>query len=90
MYKAKLQELCQRTLWGLPDYSISREGPDHNPRFKASVTVNGVVFVTADVSRSSKQALNDAAKLAFDHFSCQPVRPPNTIPGDASTSSFSG
>lgn len=89
MYKAKLQELCQRTLWSLPDYSISREGPDHNPRFKASVTVNGVVFVTANVSRSSKQALNDAAKLAFDHFSSQPVRPPKTIPRDASTSSFS-
>ncbi|KAK9279133.1 hypothetical protein L1049_012810 [Liquidambar formosana] len=42
-----------------------KDGPDHSPCFKASVSVNGVTFVSPNVSSSSKQAHNDAARHAF-------------------------
>lgn len=68
MYKTKLQELCHKKKWGLPKYSYVKEGPDHNPCFKASVIVNGVTFDTITDSTSSKDAQNDAARLAVHHF----------------------
>ncbi|XP_017238811.1 double-stranded RNA-binding protein 1 isoform X2 [Daucus carota subsp. sativus] len=68
MYKTKLQELCQQKKWALPKYSYVKEGPDHNPSFKASVVVKGVTFDTEIASNSSKDAQNDAARLAVHHF----------------------
>ncbi|RDY01439.1 Double-stranded RNA-binding protein 4, partial [Mucuna pruriens] len=69
MYKTKVQELCQRRSWTLPTYQNNREGPNHNPRFTSTVTVNGVSFHTPAPTRTAKQAQNDAAMLAFLHFS---------------------
>ncbi|KAL2335115.1 hypothetical protein Fmac_016328 [Flemingia macrophylla] len=74
MYKTKIQELCQKRSWPLPTYKNNREGPQHNPRFTSTVTVNGVSFHTPTPTRSAKQAQNDAAMLAFHHFS--PSTPP--------------
>uniref|UniRef100_A0A0R0JSL9 DRBM domain-containing protein n=1 Tax=Glycine max TaxID=3847 RepID=A0A0R0JSL9_SOYBN len=78
MYKTRLQELCQRRSWTLPTYDNSREGPDHNPRFTSTVNVNGVSFHTPSPTRSAKQAQNDAAMLAFLHFS--PPSPSTSCP----------
>ncbi|GMP60678.1 hypothetical protein CsSME_00023435 [Camellia sinensis var. sinensis] len=44
MYKNQLQELAQRSCFNLPSYSCIREGPDHAPRFKATVNFNGETF----------------------------------------------
>ncbi|KAL5983911.1 hypothetical protein ACLOJK_018009 [Asimina triloba] len=41
MYKNQLQELAQRSCFNLPSYACIREGPDHAPRFKATVNFNG-------------------------------------------------
>ncbi|CAI0397865.1 unnamed protein product [Linum tenue] len=41
MYKNQLQELAQRSCFNLPSYTCIREGPDHAPRFKATVNFNG-------------------------------------------------
>ncbi|KAK1354488.1 Double-stranded RNA-binding domain [Heracleum sosnowskyi] len=60
--------MCQKKRWGLPKYTYVKEGPDHNPSFKASVVVNGVTFETTNDSSSSKDAQNDAARLAVFHF----------------------
>ena len=68
MYKTQLQELCQKKKWALPRYSCVKEGPDHNPCFTASVVVKGVTFDTTLHSNNIKDAQNDAAKLAVDHF----------------------
>ncbi|CAK9135010.1 unnamed protein product [Ilex paraguariensis] len=69
MYKTKLQELCHQYSWNLPEYMIMKDGPDHNPRFNSTVVVNGVTFeVPKDQCRSSGESQNQAAKLAFDHF----------------------
>ncbi|KAJ6384137.1 hypothetical protein OIU78_027445 [Salix suchowensis] len=69
MYKSKLQELCQQRSWELPTYESSRQGQAHNPRFLATVTVNDISFHSPSPSNTSKKAQNDAAKLAFEHFS---------------------
>ncbi|XP_009589989.1 double-stranded RNA-binding protein 1-like isoform X3 [Nicotiana tomentosiformis] len=69
MYKTKLQELCHQYGWNLPEYGTEKEGPDHNPRFTATVTVNGFSFASPkDHCRSSKEAQNLAAHIAFAHF----------------------
>ncbi|XP_050214706.1 double-stranded RNA-binding protein 1-like [Mercurialis annua] len=69
MYKTKLQELCHQKTWLLPEYSIKKEGQDHNPSFQATVTVNGHSFSSPSPAKSSKLAQNEAAQLAFVHFS---------------------
>ncbi|XXG42584.1 hypothetical protein AAC387_Pa01g2825 [Persea americana] len=68
MYKNRLQELCQKKYWAMPKYTSDKVGPDHNPRFTASVIVNGVRFEMTQSSRSSKEAQSEAARLAFEHF----------------------
>ncbi|XP_020553617.1 uncharacterized protein LOC105173936 isoform X2 [Sesamum indicum] len=68
MYKSKLQELCHRRSWELPEYTTVKNGPDHMPRFTATVNVHGEVFQTPALCRSAKDAQNTAARIAFDHF----------------------
>ncbi|KAK6802669.1 hypothetical protein RDI58_000452 [Solanum bulbocastanum] len=68
MYKSKLQELCQSKKWALPEYCYMRDGADHNPKFKASVVVNGINFDSLPLRKSSKEAHNEAAMFAFLHF----------------------
>ncbi|XP_052185331.1 double-stranded RNA-binding protein 1-like [Diospyros lotus] len=46
MYKSKLQELCHQKGWELPQYSVIKDGPDHNPSFTATVTVGDLRFHT--------------------------------------------
>ncbi|GAB2274496.1 hypothetical protein Dimus_009264 [Dionaea muscipula] len=72
MFKTKLQELCHRNLWALPSYTSIRDGPEHAPRFRASVVINGLSFSSSLLCRSSKEAQNEAARLAFIHFSPPP------------------
>ncbi|XP_052311543.1 double-stranded RNA-binding protein 1-like [Populus trichocarpa] len=72
MDKTKLQEVCHKRQWGLPKYSAMKDGPDHTPCFKASVYVNGISFHSSASCKSSKDAHNDAAKMAFLHFTSPP------------------
>ncbi|CAN6465016.1 unnamed protein product [Victoria cruziana] len=65
MYKSKLQEYCQRNSWRLPKYTVTQGGQDHNPKFKASVLVNGVNYEIQGFHRTSKDAQNGAARVAF-------------------------
>ncbi|KAG8648022.1 double-stranded RNA-binding protein 1 isoform X2 [Manihot esculenta] len=80
MYKTKLQELCHQKAWLLPDYATVKGGPDHDPRFQATVTVNGLSFHSQSPAKSSKQAQNDAAKFAIDHFFSSRSSPPPPPP----------
>jgi Double-stranded RNA binding motif len=67
MNKMRLQELCQKQRWDLPQYKHRRVGTDRELRFVASVTVNGSVFESPDTeSRSVKDAQNKAAIIAFE------------------------
>ncbi|KAH9784565.1 Double-stranded RNA-binding protein 1 [Citrus sinensis] len=87
MYKTKLQELCHQRVWNLPVYTTAKQGLDHNPRFQATVTVNDQSFTTPDLYKSSKEAQNDAARIAFQHFSSPP--PPSSTPAASSSNGSS-
>ncbi|XP_042469917.1 double-stranded RNA-binding protein 1-like isoform X1 [Zingiber officinale] len=81
MHKSRLQELCQRRQWSLPEYATSHDGPAHNFRFSATVTVNGSSFHSPDLSRTCKEAQNKAALVAFEQLSdVVPQSPPVDLP----------
>ncbi|CAI9091097.1 OLC1v1026027C1 [Oldenlandia corymbosa var. corymbosa] len=66
MYKNQLQELAQRSCFNLPSYSCIREGPDHAPRFKATVNFNGETFESPQYCTTLRQAEHSAAEMALN------------------------
>lgn len=66
MYKNRLQELAQRSCFNLPAYSCIREGPDHSPRFKATVNFNGETFESPTFCSTLRQAEHAAAEVALN------------------------
>ncbi|GAB4847348.1 Double-stranded RNA-binding protein [Ancistrocladus abbreviatus] len=69
MYKNQLQELAQRSCFNLPSYACFREGPDHAPRFRASVNFNGEIFESPGYSSTLRQAEHAAAEAALNALS---------------------
>ncbi|MCO5574321.1 hypothetical protein L7F22_028104 [Adiantum nelumboides] len=69
MFKNQLQELAQRSCFNLPSYSCIREGPDHAPRFKSTVTFNGESFESPDFCNTLRQAEHAAAEVALNTLS---------------------
>ncbi|KAL4192050.1 hypothetical protein AMTRI_Chr06g192080 [Amborella trichopoda] len=69
MYKNQLQELAQRSCFNLPSYACIREGPDHAPRFKASVNFNGEIFECPNYCTTLRQAEHAAAEVALNTLS---------------------
>ncbi|XP_052199350.1 double-stranded RNA-binding protein 6-like [Diospyros lotus] len=65
MYKNQLQELAQRSCFNLPSYTHVKEGPDHVPRFKATVNFNGETFVSPSFCSTLRQAEHAAAEVAL-------------------------
>ncbi|VFQ61132.1 unnamed protein product [Cuscuta campestris] len=87
MFKTKLQELCQRLALPLPEYTATMEGPPHEPKFNATVTVNGLPFhATPSKCRTSREAQNLAASFAYEYFSANPpevsLTPSRSSPSD--------
>lgn len=69
MYKNQLQELAQRSCFNLPSYACFREGPDHAPRFKATVNFNGEIFEGPSYCFTLRQAEHAAAEVAIHTLS---------------------
>ncbi|KAK6930112.1 Double-stranded RNA-binding domain [Dillenia turbinata] len=69
MYKNQLQELAQRSCFNLPAYACIREGPDHAPRFKATVNFNGETFESPTFCSTLRQAEHAAAEVALNVLS---------------------
>ncbi|EEF49393.1 double-stranded RNA binding protein, putative [Ricinus communis] len=69
MFKNQLQELAQRSCFNLPSYACVREGPDHAPRFKASVNFNGEIFESPSYCTTLRQAEHAAAEVALNVLS---------------------
>ncbi|KAF8387905.1 hypothetical protein HHK36_026567 [Tetracentron sinense] len=69
MYKNQLQELAQRSCFNLPSYACIREGPDHAPRFKATVNFNGEIFESPAFCTTLRQAEHAAAEVALSTLS---------------------
>lgn len=66
MYKNQLQELAQRSCFNLPSYTCIREGPDHAPRFKATVNFNGETYECPNYCTTLRQAEHSAAEVALN------------------------
>ncbi|XWS32603.1 hypothetical protein CRYUN_Cryun22dG0004000 [Craigia yunnanensis] len=71
MFKNQLQELAQRSCFNLPSYACIREGPDHEPRFKASVNFNGEIFESPSYCPTLRQAEHSAAEVALNILSAR-------------------
>ncbi|OIW05808.1 hypothetical protein TanjilG_23594 [Lupinus angustifolius] len=69
MYKNQLQELAQRSCFNLPSYTCIREGPDHAPRFKATVNFNAEIFESPHYCTTLRQAEHSAAEVALNSLS---------------------
>ncbi|XP_020214732.1 double-stranded RNA-binding protein 2 [Cajanus cajan] len=69
MYKNQLQELAQRSCFNIPSYTCIREGPDHAPRFKATVNFNGEIFESPHYCSTLRQAELSAAEVALNSLS---------------------
>lgn len=69
MYKNQLQELAQRSCFNLPSYTCVRQGPDHAPRFKASVNFNGEIFESPTYCSTLRQAEHAAAEVSLNLLS---------------------
>ncbi|KAI4322267.1 hypothetical protein L6164_021978 [Bauhinia variegata] len=69
MYKNQLQELAQRSCFNLPSYTYIREGPDHAPRFKATVNFNCEIFESPHYCSTLRQAEHSAAEVALNSLS---------------------
>ncbi|XWS30539.1 hypothetical protein CRYUN_Cryun24cG0126500 [Craigia yunnanensis] len=71
MFKNQLQELAQRSCFNLPSYACIREGPDHAPRYKASVNFNGEIFERPSYFCTLRQAEHAAAEVALNIMSAR-------------------
>jgi ribonuclease-3 len=66
-FKTRLQELAARD-GRRPEYRVVGTGPDHDRRFTAVVSVDGVAYGEGE-GRSKKQAEQEAARVAMDALS---------------------
>jgi ribonuclease-3 len=67
-FKSEMQELCQKQGLGVPTYrTVSEEGPDHDKRFEAALSLKGETLASGR-GRSIKEAEQAAAKSACGHF----------------------
>lgn len=87
MYKNQLQELAQRSCFNLPSYTCIREGPDHAPRFKATVNFNGEIFESPHYCSTLRQAEHSAAEVALNSLATR--GPSNSLAARILVSLFS-
>ena len=67
-FKSQLQELTARRFSAAPVYELGAEGPDHEKRFSARVSIDGNVIGEGE-GRSKKVAEQAAAQAALDYLS---------------------
>eukprot|EP00252_Welwitschia_mirabilis_P026812 TRINITY_DN893_c0_g1_i4.p1 TRINITY_DN893_c0_g1~~TRINITY_DN893_c0_g1_i4.p1 ORF type:complete len:274 (+),score=54.35 TRINITY_DN893_c0_g1_i4:251-1072(+) len=65
MFKTKLQIEAGKLLSLQPTYAHVKEGEDHDPRFKATVTLGKDKFESPNFCRTLKEAQNSAAEVAY-------------------------
>ena len=63
-WKTSLQELCAEHEWGVPEYVVTDDGPDHAKTFTAQVRVADSLHGHG-VGRSKKEAEQQAAETAY-------------------------
>lgn len=71
MYKNQLQEVAQRSCFDLPSYSSIRQGPHHDPMYKAIVNFNGEEFESPRPYSTLRHAEHAAAQAALTSLSAR-------------------
>jgi ribonuclease III len=66
-FKTILQELASQRLRALPSYDVEEEGPDHEKRFTATVSVAGELLGRG-AGRTKKEAEQHAAREAYERL----------------------
>lgn len=69
--KIQLNEYTQKLSLPAPSYEFTKEGPSHNPRFRASVLVNGKIYDSQSEFFTSKEAMHDAARVALEDLNAK-------------------
>jgi ribonuclease-3 len=83
-WKTSLQELSAERGLGVPDYTMTSSGPDHQKTFTAAATVGGESFA-ASSGRSKKEAEQAAAETAWRAISARPVNHAAAEPASRAT-----
>jgi ribonuclease III len=78
-WKTSLQELTATAGLGVPEYSVTEEGPDHAKLFHALALVQGVSYGEGS-GRSKKEAEQAAAAAAFAQIQAERTPAPPTGP----------
>jgi hypothetical protein len=71
LHKIQLNEYTQKLSLPAPSYKYTKEGPSHNPRFRASVLVNGKMYDSKSEFLTSKEAMHDAARVALEDLNAK-------------------
>jgi len=64
-YKNRLQTFTQRSNKQLPMYVTVNEWAQHDPRFRSTVTVDGMSYTSPNLFSQRKPAEQDAARIAL-------------------------
>jgi ribonuclease-3 len=83
-WKTSLQELSAERGLGVPDYTMTSSGPDHQKTFTAAATVGGESFA-ASRGRSKKEAEQAAAETAWRAISARPANQTAGEPASGAT-----
>ncbi|KAJ6754521.1 DOUBLE-STRANDED RNA-BINDING PROTEIN 6 [Salix purpurea] len=67
--RTSCKNLHREVVSTFPSYACIREGPDHAPRFKASVNFNGEIFESPSYCTTLRQAEHSAAEVALNVLS---------------------
>lgn len=68
MYKSQLHEYVQKESMPTPVYVTTQEGTIHDPKFKSTVTIKGVSYVSPPGSRNRRAAEHAAAQVALQNL----------------------
>jgi ribonuclease-3 len=73
-YKSALQEICQKSKWGLPFYRVANEmGPKHKRIFLVEVRIKGQRYGSGR-GLSKKEAEQNAAKETLEKINGKPAQ----------------
>ena len=83
-WKTSLQELTAERGLGVPDYTMSSSGPDHQKTFTAAATVAGETFApsTGRSKKEAEQAAAETAWRALDGRERDDASPPHPPPAE--------
>lgn len=69
IYKSQLHEYCQKSKIPIPVYQTVNEGSLNLPKYRSTVLVDEVHYVSPNTFRNRKGAEQDVARIALEYIS---------------------